>query len=57
VIAKDELAEENAKVSEPSEGVTEVMFGAPGGPDGVIGPDGAEKAPVPTELVAATSNS
>jgi hypothetical protein len=33
------------------------MFGALGGPDGVIGPDGDENPPVPTAFVAATSNS
>ncbi len=46
-----------ANESDPSEGVVPVMVGAPGGPVGVRGPDGAEKAPWPMELTAATSNS
>ena len=57
MIARLELAAEKASVNEPSDGVTVVMFGAPGGPVGVTGAGGDEKAPWPMELTAATSNS
>jgi hypothetical protein len=40
--------------SPPSAGVTDVRFGAPGGPEGVIVGDEAEKGPFPMSLTAWT---
>jgi hypothetical protein len=46
----------NATVSEPLPADTDVMVGAPGGPRGVTGEDGAEGGLLPTALVATTVN-